>query len=297
MFDVKPEQLVFSFPEVHQDAHLTVEFHRTLKVPDNGRHYPLLRRRGRFALHHTRDYLDRVPLEWLERDGVMLPMYQSEAMSVSFRPAYSAPHGTLYPFAVQVAVGEYNAITGDPWRDDIDRDPQNYLVTTEQPRLDGFRTRRGTFRQFVSTPLGSSGYWVGDAFRGELDCEIVELVVYPMQREVFDRRFPKVAADADVVELPMEAARPIAALASVAPVLGGRPCQEIYKDPFVIADWERSSRRRCVVHLTNSLHWFSIAGKRPPKAKPAIKRTGASPSSEEPRPSSPAHLPAESERP
>jgi len=37
------------------------------------------RRRGRFPLRHVDDYATRVPERWLRHDGVMLPMYQSEA--------------------------------------------------------------------------------------------------------------------------------------------------------------------------------------------------------------------------
>jgi hypothetical protein len=63
-----------------------------------------------------------VPESWIQYGGVMLPMYQSEALWLSFH----TPQG--YPFAVKVATGKQSAITGDAWREGLHRSPeQDYL--------------------------------------------------------------------------------------------------------------------------------------------------------------------------
>ena len=53
MIELAHDQLVFSFPEVHPDAKLTVEFQRTLRIPDGEREFPLLPGLGRFPLLST----------------------------------------------------------------------------------------------------------------------------------------------------------------------------------------------------------------------------------------------------
>ena len=125
---------------------LQIDFQRTLRIPDDGKIYPLPAGFGRFPLRHVDDYKDTLPAPWIERGGVLMPMYQSEALWIRF--------STRYPFAVKVAAGKINAVTGDPWSRDLQADPQNYLVLPEQPWLDGFAVRKGVIRQFVAMPLG-----------------------------------------------------------------------------------------------------------------------------------------------
>ena len=61
-----------------------VSFHRTLRIPDDGRVYPLPPGLGNFPLRSVVDYADRVPPAWQERPGVFLPMYQREALWLGF---------------------------------------------------------------------------------------------------------------------------------------------------------------------------------------------------------------------
>ena len=56
MIELKSDGLVFSFPEVHPDATLRVEFERTLRIPDDGRDYPLPPGLGNFPLRHVDDF-------------------------------------------------------------------------------------------------------------------------------------------------------------------------------------------------------------------------------------------------
>src|SRR5688572_18204419 len=157
MIELKQDRLVFSFPEVHPEASLSVNFQRTLRIPDDGKTYPLPPGLGAFPLRHVDDFASGAPARWLERGGVTLPMYQSEALWIRLQPDFVAEHGAEYPFAIKVAAGKVNAVTGAPWRDELARDPQDYLVAPVQPWLDGYCVERGVIRQFVAMPLGS-GY-------------------------------------------------------------------------------------------------------------------------------------------
>lgn len=50
--------------------------------------------------------------------------------------------------------------------------------------------------------------------------------------------------------------------------LGGRMQQEIYKDPYDLADWDTTHSAGCCAHLCNSLVWRAITGESPPTTPP-----------------------------
>ena len=244
MIELSNDVLVFSFPEVHRDAVLRIEFQRTLRIPDDGGDYPLPPGLGRFPLRHVDDHSARVPGEWLRRGGVMLPLYQSEALWLRFE----SPRG--YPFAVKVAAGKVNAVTGDPWREELQRRPQDYVAVPEQPWLDGYCVRKGVIRQFVAMPLGS-GYSAEEQLTGRAEHGGIQLLVHPLKREAYERRskwVPSVpAAETVLSKLALECR------ADMGLGMGGQMRQEIYVDAQAFADWELAHRGRCFVHLMNSL--------------------------------------------
>jgi hypothetical protein len=110
----------------------------------------------------------------------MLPMYQAEAMWLRFSGDY--------PMAVKVAAGKINAVTGDAWDQPLHRRPQDYLVTPNQPWLDGFVVEKGVIRQFVAMPLGA-GYTVEEQLTGAAEHGGVQIVAYPLKAAIW-RRMP-----------------------------------------------------------------------------------------------------------
>jgi hypothetical protein len=262
MIELRDDTLVFSFPEVHRDAVLRVDFQRTLRIPDDDRDYPLPPGLGRFPLRHVDDFAGRVPEEWVRHGGVMLPMYQSEAMWLSF----SSPRD--YPFAVKVGAGKINAVTGEDWSDGLHRDPQDYLSVPEQPWLDGFCVEKGTIRQFVAMPLGS-GYSAEEQLTGAAEHGGVQIVAYPVKagiwREMQRRRRDEMAS----MVFAEAAYAPADANMGLAP--GGRMRQEIYDDPQDFADWDTRHRSRCFVHLLNALVWRAVTGSEPPTVPPTAE--------------------------
>lgn len=70
MITLEGNSLVFRFPEVHQDAVLYLSFKRTLRVPDDGRTYPLPAGLGSFPLRHVDDFSNMLPSHTSERGGV-----------------------------------------------------------------------------------------------------------------------------------------------------------------------------------------------------------------------------------
>src|SRR5687768_7757613 len=105
MIELSNDALQFSFAEIHPCARLRVEFQRTLRIPDDERDHALPPGLGRFPLRHVDDFAARVPVQWHERGGVMLPMYQSEALWINFTASVDAERDAGYPFAVKIASG------------------------------------------------------------------------------------------------------------------------------------------------------------------------------------------------
>ncbi len=77
MIVLDDNRLEFSFPDVHPAARCSIEFQRTLHIPDDGHDHPLPPGLGSFPLRHLDDYAARLPDTWRERGGVMAPMHIS----------------------------------------------------------------------------------------------------------------------------------------------------------------------------------------------------------------------------
>ena len=270
MIELKSDRLQFSFPDVHADAKLEIGFQRTFRIPDDGKTYPLPPGFGFFPLRHVDDHAGRVQPEWLDRGGVMLPMYQSEAMWLLFTAPYIPGRSASYPFAIKVAAGKIDAVTGKGWSDGLAARPQDYMVAPRQPWLDGFCVQKGLIRQFVAMPLGA-GYTAEEQLTGKAEHGGLQVVVYPMKREVFERRFPEVETiDSCLMDFEVSAAAPkfkrMRGAMGLAP--GGAMKQEIYADPFAFNDWDQTQKSRCFVHIANSLVWSEITGQKPPTTPP-----------------------------
>jgi hypothetical protein len=268
MVEIEHDALVFSFPEVHPSARLRITFKRTLRIPDDDRAYPLPPGLGAFPLRHVDDHAENVPESWLRRGGITLPMHQAEAMWLSFDAQTDPERAVAYPFAVKVAAGKIDAVTGAPWSEGLSADAQDYMVVPTQPWLDGFAVERGVIRQFVAMPLGR-GYSAEEQLTGAAEFGGLQILAYPMRRKAFERRFPKmVARMRGAVQYDMSdlacASMPAPACADMGLAPGGRMRQEIYEDPYDARDWERTAHSRCFVHLCNAERWQAVTGQAPP---------------------------------
>lgn len=236
---------------------VTVDFQRTLRIPETGLHLlpPGL---GRFPLRRVADYPDTAPTEWLSRGGVMLPIYQREAMWLSFNASE--------PSALQVGVGKVCAVSGLPWIEHLLGDPQNYVALPDQPWLDGINAGDGFIRQFVAVPLGSGatveGQVTGEEIHGGVQLRTVGLTPEGLARWRAEQDLHPECSDDGLIGSIMPA--PMAASADMGLGAGGRMRQEVYADDRPLADYYQSGARRVFVHLCSAAQWTAITGETPP---------------------------------
>ncbi len=253
MITLEHESLSFSFPKVHPNATCSLNFQRTLRIPDDGNDHFLPPGLGSFPLRHLDDFVQRLPASWQRRGGVVMPMHQAEAMWINF----DSPNG--YPIALKIATGKICAISGEEWLNHLNHDPQDYVVLPEQPWLDGYCVEKGIIRQFVAMPFGS-GYSVEEQLTGDAEHGGLQIVAYPMKA---DRYAELVAEQCD--EFVVHAVVPM----GLAP--GGRMGQEIYDDEFGLDAWDQRNASRCFVTIANATQWLAITGQAAPTRPPTAK--------------------------
>lgn len=257
MIYLEDDQLEIQCPEVHDHARCSISFQRTLRIPDDGSEYPLPPGLGDFPLRHLDDYAKRLPEGWARRGGVIMPMYQAEAMWLSF-DGYSP-----YPFALKIATGKICAITGENWVNHLNTDPQDYLVLPDQPWLDGYCVEKGVIRQFVAMPLGK-GYTAEEQLTGAAQHGGLQITAYPMKAERYEEmmaeRNKEMSVDYMVLQSPMDEGMGLAP--------GGRMRQEIYEDDNGLDVWDQRHPVRCFVTIANSSQWMAITVEGPPIMPP-----------------------------
>ncbi len=210
-------------------------FYRTLRVPDDGRLYPLPPGLGQFPIHSIADLGDRAPESWRREGGIVLPLYQSEALWIGFLAAAWKPN------AVKVGVGKIDALTGRAWDLHLSASPQNYLVCPDQPWLDGFHVGPNQVRQFVAMPLGS-GYTVESQLSGEEEEGGIRLAIF----EPKPGRFPDAPPAEGMTVLSEErGSLHRADEAELGLAAGGTISQKIYPDRYGLDVWSEEKPALC----------------------------------------------------
>ncbi len=267
MIQLEDDALLFRFPDVHPKATTSINFQRTLRIPDDGRNYPLPPGLGRFFLRHVDDFADSVPSSWITHGGVMFPMYQAEAMWLSF----DSPTG--YPFAVRIAAGKICAVSGDHWSDGLQdtdlNNQQNYVVVPGQRWLDGFAVEKNVVRQFVAMPLGE-GYSAEEQLTGAAEHGGLQLQVFPMKRDEYVQRFEVERTEKESTILfqtapGAELFGPSSGLGKMGLAPGGQMTQSVNRSQYPLDVWDTEHTSRCFVHILNSEDWQAVTGSPPPQ--------------------------------
>jgi len=257
------DKLVFRFPQTEEEASFAIDFQRTLRIPDSERTYPLPPGLGKFPLRHAEDYSTTLPASTNELGGVILPMWQAEAMWLNF--SNSGPSwGLDFPVAIKVAAGKVNAVTGEAWRLGLQRDPQDYLVSPGQPWLDGFAVAKDVIRQFVAMPLGD-GYSAEEQLSGKAKWGGLQIAVIPLKRSVWQRKRREWEARSLSLSPYLHALEEVVpAMLCEAPTMGlapgGRMKQSVHRDTLRLDDWDLDAADRVFVSLVHAKDWRSVTG-------------------------------------
>lgn len=239
------------FPHIAPDAGATIDFRRTLRVPDNGQNYPLPPGLGRFPLRHIEDCAFGDADGIKVRGGIVLPMHQSEAMWLNFSSLKSV--GASLPVAIKIGAGKINAISGKPWAHGLSKTEQDYVVVPNQEWLDGFSTGDRQVRQFVATPLGT-GRSVGEQLTGAGNIGGLQIEVFPMKPEYYAMLQQRGGLLIGFCEERV----------GMGFGFGGRIQQDIATDRHGLDAWDTNNSQRCFVTLANSAQWKAITGETPP---------------------------------
>ena len=268
---LEQNSLIFRFPQTEKDAKFAINFQRTLRIPDTDQTYSLPPGLGSFPLRHVEDFAEKLPAHTNDRGGVILPMWQAEAMWLNFSnhgPAYDLD----FPVAVKIGAGKINAVTGEAWRQGLHRDPQDYVVSPDQPWLDGFAIEKGVIRQFVAMPLGA-GYSVEEQLTGEAEWGGIQISIVPLKAHIW--RAKRAAWEKEKEserQYAMNECRSMSICSeSMGLAAGGRMRQEIYPDTFNLDDWDIDAAQRVFVSLVHAKDWKKITGDAAPNEPPTAK--------------------------
>lgn len=259
-----------------ETGYRTVQFHRTLRLPEDGKVHALPPSLGRLPVKLVDDYRGKVPAHWVDHGGVFMPLHEREAMWMSFG------HGNV-PCAVKVAAGKINAVNGRPWSEALVAGVEDYMVAPPQPWLDGFNAGKGLIKQFVAMKMGQ-GYTVEGQVMGEEKHGGIQILMIPPKQdallEVKTGGGPVVAAAAggeDFLRTDFYSANSALRSAHRGGVIaaglksaemglgaGGKMRQKIYPDPHGIEVWNTADQGRVFVHVINADLYRKITGEEAP---------------------------------
>lgn len=243
MLTVNNHALELYFPEVHLGARCRISFHR--EDPLNRRGLLSWNDTDQIPLFHLDDYAKVLPETWVKRGGVLAPVRQGEHIRVELDGSY--------PFAVKIASGKINAITGKPWKDSLDPEEQDYLVSSFQRSLSGFCQANGTVKKFIVSPLGV-GKTVEERTTGVAEFGGIQVMGFPVKPDIFEEekkdepRFSRKR-----VEEPLEVYSAMA--------LDAEEVIEEWiekdRDPH---QWQADTFVRCFIHLVSEEDFLRITG-------------------------------------
>lgn len=262
------------FDEIIVGRFTRISFHRTLRIPEDGRNYPLPAGLGRFPIHRVEDYADKVPIEWLQDGGFFIPLYQKEALFLQFDgPGW-------HPTIAKICVGKINAISGKTYSEELSRKQQDYVVIPNQKWLDGICSGDGLVKQFVAMPLGQ-GYTIESQITDEEKFGGFQMIVmnavdgrFPYRNPAVDSRIEdeeearrrRKSGALYAAELPDVSFSIGRAPVSMGIAAGGSIKQQIHKDTYGIESWSAEKKRSLTIHLVNSMAYKAITGIDPPNS-------------------------------
>ena len=255
MIYLEDDCLEIRFPELHENAGVSINFQRTLRLPDDGKTHHLPPGLGEFPLRHIDDFDLKNKNHLKARGGIIMPMFQADALWINFDTIQRSGDED-YPIAIKIGTGKICAVSGDNWSSTLNRDPQDYIVVPEQPWIDGYNVGKDNVRQFVAAPMGQ-GYTAEEQLNGHSSVGGLQIQAFPMKKEFYDminesdsELLRYCSMDVQSMEMGLAA--------------GGSMHQEIYEDPHDFVAWDLRKSEKCFVTIANAKQWIDITGEEPP---------------------------------
>lgn len=240
-----------------------VNFLRTYRLAERKGVQKLPPGLGCFPLRSVEAFRNALPKSVSKKGGVFFPIREGEAMWMNFCKGAS-------PFAIKVAAGKVNAVSGHSWSESLSSEDQDYLVSPPQPWLDGFRTEPGeSVRQFVAHALGQ-GFTAEGQLTGEETVGGIQLLVIPpteglRERLRKERSVMRYSGARGMGMQVNSGSLDYAAAAgcrsrSMGLGAGAEIQQRIHKDPHSIEDWDQEKAARVFVHMVSPEMWTKVTG-------------------------------------
>ena len=111
MIELRQNELIVRTPGVHEQAECSIQFQRTLRIPDDNREHPLPAGLGAFPIFHVDDYADNLDeLEIIQQNA---PTVVAGATQVSVTPvnrvgSNTTTISTVFNDTDQPGVGAFN---------------------------------------------------------------------------------------------------------------------------------------------------------------------------------------------
>ena len=258
---------------------LTVNFQQRPGPPNDAKLYVFSAGLVDVPLCPAANFPDKLPASWLAETDFLALMNASEPFLIGFT--------ANYPFAVKLAVGSLDAVTGESALVSLQKEPPNYLVVSGESTVDGIKQR--SFVLPLEAGCATNEQFFAGQKIGVIDVQMWPLCVEsyfseevahsipPTLREFFawfvygpsieakwteiDRRDEKSRDDPLTDET-----EAIVLNTKYEDELDWRYIREL-GDLREVADWDQTRSNRCCVHVCNPSVWQQITGTSPPQPR------------------------------
>ena len=105
MIYLEKDCLEIRFPDLHENAGVSISFKRTLRLPDDGETHHLPPGLGDFPLRHIEDFDLKNHNHLKKRGGILMPMFQADALWINF-DSLQMTSDEDYPVAIKIVTGK-----------------------------------------------------------------------------------------------------------------------------------------------------------------------------------------------
>jgi hypothetical protein len=258
---------------------LTVKFQHPPRPPGDAKIYVFSTGLEELPLRPATDFPDAPPAPWLKQTDFLMPMDASDPFLIRFT--------SNYPFAVKLAAGNLDAVTGESSLSGLQKEPRNYLVVS------GESTTRGVKERSFVLPL-DVGCAVHEQFFADQKIGRIDLQICPLHVESYFREevahsipptlreyfawfvyAPSVRARLGKMQLLDEQQGNECLTDESGAILLGRKFEDEFDPQYIeelvdlreVADWDQTETKSCSVHVCNPSVWRKITGMNPPQPR------------------------------